>query len=200
VKTYRKDQLEMPLFPVFHCAVNGCTLLIHKSHFQRVGLFDPACITTQDYDLWFRMMRGLKIVYSRGIHMYSRVHKNQDSVTLGDKHNDECNAMWIRLMDQLTDQERAQIAESPREFYEEVFRFFQARTSYDKAVMHAYNQCLRWNSSLSFASPDQQKFQNVEPNHKNLFVPQFYHAVCRKLRFAKYSIKLYELTKHDKLV
>ncbi len=199
-KTYRKEQLETPLFPVFHCAVNGCTLLIHRSHFQRVGLFNASYITTQDYDMWFRMMRGLRIVYSKGIHMHSRVHKNQDSLTMGDKHNDECNAMWIRLMDQLTDQEKAEIAGSPREFYEEVFRFFQARTSYDKAVMHAFNQCIRWNSSLPFAKPDQQKFQNAEPNRNKLSVPQLYHAVYRKLRFTKYSIQLCVLTKRDKFV
>lgn len=199
-KEYREEQLETPLFPVFHCAVNGCTLLIHKSHFQRVGLFDPSCITTQDYDMWFRMMRGLRIVYSRGIHMYSRVHKNQDSVTLGDKHNDECNAMWIRLIDQLTDQERTQLAGSPREFYEEVFSFFQERTSYDKAVMHAYNQCLRWNKSFSFTTPDHKNSQSAEPNQKNLSISQLYHAVSRRLRFAIYSIQLCELTKRDKFV
>lgn len=194
VKTYRKEQLEIPLFPVFHCAVNGCTLLIHKSHFQRVGLFDPSCITTQDYDMWFRMMRGLSIVYSRGIHMYSRVHKNQDSVTLGDKHNDECNAMWIRLMDKLTDQEKAQTAGSPREFYEEVFRFFQARTSYKKAVMHAYNQCLLWSSSISLASPQQIR-KSVSEKHGDLSFSSLFHAARRKLRFKKYSIQLHGITK-----
>ena len=199
VKTYPKRQLDRPLFPLFHCAVNGCTLLIHRSHFQRVGLFNPSYATTQDYDMWFRMMRGLTIVYCKGIHIHSRVHKNQDSLTLGDKHNDECNAMWIRLMDQLTDQEKEKIAGSPYEFYEEVYRYFQTHTSYDKAVKYAYNQCLRWNSSLSLATLHQQKRQIAGLNCETTFL-QLFHAVCRKLRYKKYSIQLNGLTKRGKFV
>ncbi len=194
-KIYTREQLETPLFPLFHCALNGCTLLIHKSHFQRAGLFDPAYITTQDYDMWFRMMRGLRIVYSRGIYVHSRVHDSQDSITMGDAHQEECNSMWIRLMDQLSDAEKTQIAGSPRNFYEEIFRFFQARTSYDKAVMHAFNQCLRLNSSLSFTEHQQQNCLNAVTSKKNLSFLSLCHAVYRKLRFAKYSMKVHNLTK-----
>jgi len=33
---YTEGQLERPLFAVFRGIVNGCTVLIHKSHFERV--------------------------------------------------------------------------------------------------------------------------------------------------------------------
>lgn len=186
---YTKEQLGTPLFAVFHCAVNGCTLLIHKSHFQRVGLFDPACPTTQDYDMWFRMMRGKKIVYAQGIHMHSRVHPNQESLKGEDKHNDECNAMWIRLMDQLTDQERAQMSGTPREFYEEVFCFFQMHTSYEKVVMHAFNQCLRWEPSLSFSMP-QQASQNAVADQKAPSFLSRYQPRRRRMKLAKCLVQV----------
>jgi hypothetical protein len=150
--------------------------------------------------MWFRMMRGFKIVYSKGIRVHSRIHKNQGSLMMGDKHNDECNAMWIRFMELLSDEEKTQIAGSPREFYEEVFRFFQAHTSYDKVVMHAFKQCLRWDNSFSFTASDQQNCQSTAFSYQYPSFSSLCYDVCRKLRFAKYSFQLFGLTKHDKFV
>ena len=193
VKKYNREQLETPLFPLFHCALNGCTLLIHKNHFQRVGLFDASYITTQDYDMWFRMTRGLCIVYSKGIHVHSRVHKNQDSLTLGEKHNDECNEMWIRLMDQLSDQEKTLIAGSPHKFYEEVFRFFQAYTSYGKAVQYAYQQCLCWDPSFPFEASQHKGSCGAVPAPRRYSIPRLCRAVYRRLRFSRYNAELEKL-------
>ncbi len=195
-KAYTREQLETPLFPLFHCALNGCTLLIHKSHFERTGLFDPACITTQDYDMWFRMMRGLKIVYSRGIYVHSRVHDSQGSLAMGDAHQEECNAMWIRFMEQLSDAEKAQIAGSPREFHEEIFRFFQAHTSYDKAVQYAYDQCLHFDPAFPFEAPWQQNSGGAALLPRYSSVSRLGRAVIRKLRYLKYNKELDKLAKN----
>ena len=136
-KMYSIKQLSKPLFPVFHCAVNGCTLLIHKNHFDRVGLFDPALPTTQDYDLWFRMMRGQRIVYSRGLYVRSRVHENQGSLVMEANHQKECNDMWIGFLQQLADAEKAELSGSNSAFYREVYVFFKNHTSYDDVVKYS---------------------------------------------------------------
>ena len=38
-------------------------MLIHRSHFERVGMFNPALRYIQDYDLWFRMFRNQRSIY-----------------------------------------------------------------------------------------------------------------------------------------
>jgi len=38
--------------------MNGCTLLIPRACFEKVGLFDESLRTTQDYHMWFRMMKS----------------------------------------------------------------------------------------------------------------------------------------------
>ena len=46
LKQYDMQQLTNSNFaPVFLC-IHGCSILIHKSHFERVGLYDPELIAT----------------------------------------------------------------------------------------------------------------------------------------------------------
>lgn len=127
---YPKEKLETPLFPLFHCAVNGCTMLIHKSHFERVGVFDEGLPTTQDYDLWFRMLRGQRLIYDKRINVLSREHNQQTSQLAKAKHEHECTVLWIELLNQLTEAERIEMAGSSISFYIDMYRHFSQRTSY----------------------------------------------------------------------
>lgn len=133
---YSREQLETPLFPVLHLALNGCALLIHKSHFQRVGMFDPALPTTQDYDLWFRMFRGQRAQCVPGIYMLSRSHPEQGSKMLLDTHIEECTELWLHVYSTMTDQEKLLLANSLYDFYQEQYDFFHKTTGYTK--VHAF--------------------------------------------------------------
>lgn len=125
LKIYKKEQLETPLFAVFHGCINGCSVLIHKSHFERVGNFNVNLPTTQDYDLWFRIMRGQRIYFSAYNGVLSRVHEEQDSKKLFDKHLIECNKLWISLIKNLSPEEMEEIAGSVSEFYFDERNFFK---------------------------------------------------------------------------
>ena len=74
-----QEKLGHSLFPLLRGLINGCSLLIHKSHFERVGLFDEKLRTTGDYDLWFRMFHGAKLIYHDGILVKYRCHLEQDT-------------------------------------------------------------------------------------------------------------------------
>lgn len=128
---YDKEEVERPLFAVFRGGINGCSVLIHKSHFERVGNFDINLPTTQDYDLWFRIMRGQKIHYMSENYVLSRSHEEQDSKKLFDKHLKECNKLWIRLIKQLEEEEINQISDTKYEFYLKEKKFF-SQTPYKK--------------------------------------------------------------------
>ena len=62
--------------------IGGCTLLIHTSHFKRVGMFNEALRTTQDYDMWFRILRGAKLIHVPKELVITRIHEKQGSQTL----------------------------------------------------------------------------------------------------------------------
>lgn len=131
---YPKEKLETPLFPVFHCAVNGCTMLIHRSHFERVGTFNEGLPTTQDYDLWFRMLRGQKLMYTRQVDVVSRAHEAQTSQSLKDTHEVECTKLWIHMLSEVTEQEKARIAGTSDRFYAALGHHFEHYTSYGEVA------------------------------------------------------------------
>lgn len=122
---YTKEEVERPLFAVFRGGINGCGTLIHKSHFERVGMFNVDLLTTQDYDLWFRIMRGQKICYLAENYVLSRSHEAQDSKKLFDKHIMECNQLWIGLFEELRENEKQTISGTSLKFYMEEKRFFE---------------------------------------------------------------------------
>lgn len=142
VKEYGADKLEIPLFPVFRCCINGCGLLIHKSHFERVGTFNEKLLTTQDYDFWFRLLRGEQLHFIDDICFYSRSHEAQGSRQLFDKHIEECNALWIRLFKSLTLFEKCAIGGNEYDFLlQERMRF--SETDYDAVVNYLDREILR---------------------------------------------------------
>jgi glycosyltransferase involved in cell wall biosynthesis len=59
--------------------LNGCTLLIPKEAFLKVGYFDVSLKHTQDYHLWFRMMKEFIFINLNKPLVKSRQHWWQES-------------------------------------------------------------------------------------------------------------------------
>lgn len=133
---YPDSQLNNSCFLLLRGGVNGCALLIHKSHFERVGLFDPQLLTTQDYDLWFRMFRGQKICYMPTSNVLSRCHNEQGSIRQFEMHIAECDQLWIKMMDELSPQEKESFGGTEFSFYCDLWRHLEY-TSYTGALRHA---------------------------------------------------------------
>lgn len=131
LRTYSREDLDKPLFPVFRGLANGCTVMIHRGHFDRVGLFDPALPTTQDYDLWFRMFRGARVRYCDTRDVVMRQHELQGSRVIP-SHAEEASRLWIKMDEQLFDYERAELFGTPRLFYSTT-RAFLEDTPYEEA-------------------------------------------------------------------
>lgn len=62
--------------------LHGCTLLIPKSAFSRIGRFNTQLSTTQDYDLWFRLAKEYQFRHMAECLVKSRLHPNQGSRTM----------------------------------------------------------------------------------------------------------------------
>ncbi len=122
-EVYSMEKLTNSVFPVLQGLIHGCSLLIHKSHFERVGIFNENLITTQDYDLWFRMMRHQKNIYINEPLILSRVHNAQGSRTLACYDLERCK-LHIDFLEVLTKEEMNSMYESECNFYHRMCCFF----------------------------------------------------------------------------
>ena len=102
------------------CAyLHGCTLLVPRSAYERVGLFSESLRTTQDYDLWFRMAPIIPFYHHRATLVQSRIHSQQGTIVLRDVAVDEVNALYCRYLDQLTPEEIMAFDSSPVDFFQQ---------------------------------------------------------------------------------
>lgn len=132
---WSEEQLNKPLFPVFKGLINGCSPLIHKSHFERVGKFDIHLKVSQDIDLWFRMFREAKLYYQSEINLETRIHEKRDSNKFDAKV--EINQGWIRRMHRVTLEEMRETMGSPKLFYEGIQEAIGYLPNYKEAYEEA---------------------------------------------------------------
>lgn len=117
---YTIQQLECSCFSPVFLAIHGSTVLIHKSHFERVGYYREDLKATQDSEFLFRAMRGQKSVFVGESLMVSRVHKQQGQQTLK-CHKEEYNKMFIDFCEKLSEQEMKMFAGSSTNFYYKLY-------------------------------------------------------------------------------
>jgi glycosyltransferase involved in cell wall biosynthesis len=73
--------------------VHGCSLLIPKAVFDRVGVFDERLRMTQDYDLWFRIAKHVHFEHCSHVLVQGRCHQDQTTHRLPHLAESECNAL-----------------------------------------------------------------------------------------------------------
>lgn len=105
LKEYTRKQLELGVFALMRGCINGCCLLIPRSLFNEVGVFNENLITTQDFDMFFRLFRNHSIYFNNTFDVLSRCHNEQGSKKLLDFHLQECTTLWKNMIDSLSDQD-----------------------------------------------------------------------------------------------
>lgn len=94
------------------CIINGCTVMLHMSVFQKVGYFNETRRYTQDYDLWMRVMRRFDFHYLGESLVRYRVHEAMGSRKYESEIVKEINLVqstYRRGLDMLIDKERMTI-------------------------------------------------------------------------------------------
>lgn len=76
--------------------VNGCTTLISKGVFDRIGYFNEELPTTQDYDFWFRCAREIEFHLLPDVVIKSRIHPNQGT-NRWPLRQYECDELYTRI-------------------------------------------------------------------------------------------------------
>lgn len=131
---YSKEQLQNSVFPVLDSLVYGCALLIHKSHFERVGTFNEKLLYTQDNDLWFRMFRNQKSIYIPESLALYRVHSEQSCRTI--PCFEEWEQLYINYINNLTEVEIQEMFSSTYYFYYKMC-YFAKKGAMTKFYRHA---------------------------------------------------------------
>jgi len=105
----RAKYINNSIFPVVRYMLLGCALLIHKSHFERVGLFNTNLKCVQDYDMWFRMFRDQESLYVNEFMYIQRIHNAQGTWTMKNVANNEDVWLWKHYALAVSDDEMRMI-------------------------------------------------------------------------------------------
>ena len=73
-KEYPMDVLKNSFFCFLWCETHFSNLIFHRSHFERIGLFDEKNRTAQDQDMQFRLLRGQQSVFVPESLSFFRMH------------------------------------------------------------------------------------------------------------------------------
>ena len=167
-KGYTQRQLAVPLFPVMFQLIHGCATMIHRSHFDRVGLFDEAQPSTQDYDMWFRAFRNTRTKHCAFCDMVSRIHPQAGNQTIPEFIDDAC-AFLIRSDKMLIDAERAEISGTPHRYYQQMYQYI-ANTKYRAAKRYFAAAATQDKYSYHCKGKDEKQslLQTLERNCKTL--------------------------------
>lgn len=88
--------------PTVYC-FHGCSCLVHKEAFEKVGGFDENLRLLNDLDFWYRLYSAdYKVHYIPESLVKGRVHSKQVSKSIGySYHNPEQDMFWNRSLDWL---------------------------------------------------------------------------------------------------
>ena len=132
-----KDGLVSGLKLLIDRGIQGCGLLVPKSVFLSRGLFNPELPTTQDYDMWFRAFNDTDIYFLNSEDVLCRSHDEQGSKVMLDKHVKECDNLWIKIMESVSQDEMIKLYGSVENFYEYLYSFLSKETLYFGATTYA---------------------------------------------------------------
>lgn len=132
-KTYTIGQLTNSVFSVLQLQIHACCALIHKSHFDRVGMFDEGLRTVQDIEMWFRLFRGQKSLFVPERLYKVREHAEAGNHTIPSYYPETCR-LYENLIGQLSDQEIISIWGSTFCFYTRMNGFLRSYGLEDKEI------------------------------------------------------------------
>lgn len=114
---------------------SGCTLLVPRSAFQAHGVFDPKFITTQDYDMWLRLVVArVPFLFVPEVCIDTRIHGGQDTVKKAALVRREGNEIYTRMARHLTPEEVRAFSDDPVGYLDDQLMRFVAAGYKDAAV------------------------------------------------------------------
>ncbi|MCI7056318.1 MAG: glycosyltransferase [Selenomonas bovis] len=102
---YGMDRVARGVFLLLWTEEHFSNLLVHRSHFDRVGLFDEGNLTAQDQEMQFRLLRGQKTVFEPHPVSRIRMHDASGTHTMHERLLVENRKMYLDALHALSEQE-----------------------------------------------------------------------------------------------
>lgn len=121
--------------------IHGCTALVPKAVFDRIGYFDETLRTTQDYDIWYRMAKRFDFIFIEDELIQSRLHEEQGTVVLSELAVKECNELLINFIKDINPKIITNFDKYNNilSFYWEAYKSFKER-NFNKAAAYTAQQ------------------------------------------------------------
>lgn len=132
------EELCQGIYPVIKGTVNGCSMLISKECFDKVGLFNENLKTSNDYEMWLRLFKEFKSYLIEEPLIQYRIHKNQDT-TKSPYTLKEANKLWVDIINNLTVKEIEGWSFEPFNVYMDLY-FQMYYSKYNEAYPVAYKK------------------------------------------------------------
>lgn len=132
------EELCQGIYPVIKGTVNGCSMLISKKCFDKVGLFNENLKTSNDYEMWLRLFKEFKSYLIEEPLIQYRIHKNQDT-TKSPYTLKEANKLWVDIINNLTEKEIEGWGFEPFNVYMDLY-FQMYYSKYNEAYPVAYKK------------------------------------------------------------
>lgn len=205
-----REKRGVPLYPLLNGLIHGCTLLIHRDIFHKIGIFDETKRTTQDYALWFDILRKYPIAHCEGLYVDSRIHPGQDTQKISALHLRECDELWIDFIKKLTPFEMTSLEGSEYAFLDKMSTHLKL-TPYSGAQHFAENLCREFIARIGVTTVipadnnSKEIFDSLKSlecqEHENLDViiiikdksTKFINAILKEFERSKLNITVQEL-------
>jgi glycosyltransferase involved in cell wall biosynthesis len=107
--------VQMPMLPLMHGCINGCTIFVPAHIMREFAPFDESLPHTQDYDFWNRVLSRYELFHQPASLVRYRVHPQQGSQRpTAAKEN---SSLWIRMMNDRSVTERVHLFGSTKRFF-----------------------------------------------------------------------------------
>lgn len=136
---YTIEDLSRPLFPFFSGLLSGCTLLLPRSVFTEVGLFDEKLKTTQDYELWYRALKLFPIAYDKNCYTYYRLHKSQTG-NMDPTFGKQCADFWLGCLQNVNEKEMEDSFGSAFSFWSSMVYVFSAKEYTERVLPYVFDR------------------------------------------------------------
>lgn len=132
---HNQKDLNNGIFCLLNGYANGCTMLIPKLCFDEMGLFDISMRTSNDYDMWNKLLKNYDVKFLPKVLTMYRLHDSQDT-KVSPVYNKESNIVWEKIVRELKDSEIFTFSENLFSFY---LKF--SKQMKDQNLIKAYEIC-----------------------------------------------------------
>lgn len=112
------------LYPVIYNKTHGCTHLISKKVFSEVGLFDVDQLVAHDFEFYYRAFSKFPHYYINEQLVTARDSSNRQGRRKHARGNIEYSLLYIKIIENMSDEDILQVSPSLEEFYNDMEFFF----------------------------------------------------------------------------